>query len=81
MKGNAVSRFRAPPQLSRDRGRYETRVLHVLFGKERWFIEMFYPLFQSRREHSALALGGSAYSDAEVATSETPASLRHRSNR
>jgi hypothetical protein len=64
MKGNAVCRFRAPPQLSRDRGRYETRVLYVLFGKERCFIEMFYPPFQSGREHSALALGGSAYSDA-----------------
>lgn len=53
----------------------------MLFGKERWFIEMFYPLFQSGREHSALALGVSAYSDAEVETSETPAGLRHRSNR
>ena len=53
----------------------------MLFGKERWFIEMFYPLFQSGREDSALALGGSAYSNAQVEASEAPAGLRHRSNR
>lgn len=32
-----------------------------LFGKERWWIEMFYPLFRSRREHSALVPGGKPY--------------------
>jgi hypothetical protein len=51
----------------------------LLFGKERWFIEMFYPLFQSAREHSALALGGSAYSEGRVDASEAPAGLRHPS--
>jgi sterol desaturase/sphingolipid hydroxylase (fatty acid hydroxylase superfamily) len=30
----------------------------LLYGKERWFVEMFYPLLQSRREHSALTPGG-----------------------
>ena len=48
----------------------------LLFGKERWFIEMFYPLFQSGREHSALALGGSAYPEALVDASEARAGLR-----
>ena len=27
------------------------------FGKERWFVEMFYPLVQSRRTRSSLAPG------------------------
>jgi sterol desaturase/sphingolipid hydroxylase (fatty acid hydroxylase superfamily) len=34
-----------------------------LFGKERWFVEMFYPLFSSKREHSALKPNGEIYSD------------------
>lgn len=38
----------------------------LLFGKERWFIEMFYPLFQSRRAHTALARGGRAFAEAET---------------
>ena len=38
----------------------------LVFGKERWFVEMFYPLFHSRREHSALVPGGRAYAEAEV---------------
>ena len=33
----------------------------LLYGKERWFIEMFYPLLQSRRTHSSLAPGGRAH--------------------
>lgn len=32
-----------------------------LFGKERWWVEMFYPLFRSKRNHSALAPGGKPY--------------------
>jgi sterol desaturase/sphingolipid hydroxylase (fatty acid hydroxylase superfamily) len=32
-----------------------------LFGKERWWVEMFYPLFHSKREHSALIPGGRPY--------------------
>ncbi len=42
-----------------------------LFGKERWYVEMFYPLIQSRRAHSALVSGGRAY--AEEQTSSAPA--------
>nr|CBA29370.1 hypothetical protein Csp_A11800 [Curvibacter putative symbiont of Hydra magnipapillata] len=32
----------------------------LIYGKERWFTEMFYPVIQSKREHSALAPGGRA---------------------
>ncbi len=34
-----------------------------LFGKERWWVEMFYPLFHSKREHSALTPGGRPYAE------------------
>ena len=33
------------------------------FGQERWYHQMFYPLLQSPREHSALRFGGSIYVD------------------
>ncbi|MDR3453237.1 MAG: sterol desaturase family protein [Rhodoferax sp.] len=36
-----------------------------LFGKERWFTEMFYPLVNSRREHSALVPNGQIYDEAD----------------
>jgi sterol desaturase/sphingolipid hydroxylase (fatty acid hydroxylase superfamily) len=39
----------------------------LLYGKERWFVEMFYPLLQSRRTRSSLAPGGRAYALEEVA--------------
>jgi sterol desaturase/sphingolipid hydroxylase (fatty acid hydroxylase superfamily) len=42
-----------------------------IYGKERWFTEMFYPLFQSRREHSALRFGARAYAESETATDAT----------
>ncbi len=46
----------------------------LLFGKERWFVEMFYPLLGSRRENSALTRGGRAYAELEVDPSrDTPA--------
>ncbi len=32
-----------------------------LFGKEKWYIELFYPLFQSKRQHSAMVPGGKPY--------------------
>ena len=51
-----------------------------LFGQERWYHQMFFPLLQSEREHSALRFGGGEYaaeetgSDADVpATSTTMA--------
>ena len=44
----------------------------LLFGKERWFVEMFYPLVQSRRRHSALVRGGKAYVDGDVSAAATP---------
>jgi sterol desaturase/sphingolipid hydroxylase (fatty acid hydroxylase superfamily) len=39
-----------------------------LFGKERWFVEMFYPLFSSKRVHSALKPNGEIYSEDSAAT-------------
>ncbi len=33
------------------------------FGQERWYHQMFYPLLQSRREHTALKFGGSIYTE------------------
>lgn len=41
-----------------------------LFGDERWYHQMFYPLFQSKRDHSALKFGGRAYAD-EATTSDS----------
>ena len=38
-----------------------------IFGKERWFTEMFYPLIRSKREHSALTPGGKIYAEEETA--------------
>ncbi|MGJ7511324.1 sterol desaturase family protein [Variovorax sp. GT1P44] len=40
----------------------------LVFGKERWFVEMFYPLLHSKRAHSALVPGGRAYVDSEPGT-------------
>jgi sterol desaturase/sphingolipid hydroxylase (fatty acid hydroxylase superfamily) len=34
-----------------------------LFGAERWWVELFYPVFRSRREHSALVPGGKPYDE------------------
>ena len=45
-----------------------------IYGKERWFVEMFYPLVQSRREHSALTPGGRAWAEEETAM-PAPAAL------
>ena len=32
-----------------------------LFGREDWWVQLFYPLFRSRRRHSALVPGGKPY--------------------
>ena len=45
-----------------------------LFGKERWFVEMFYPLLQSKRRHSALVWGGKAYVEGDAAKTADDAS-------
>ena len=37
-----------------------------IFGKEQWHTEMFYPFFQSKREHSALMFGGKIYDDTDA---------------
>jgi len=43
----------------------------LLFGKERWFVELLYPLLHSRREHSALKPGGQIY-DEEKSRKQQP---------
>ena len=37
-----------------------------LFGQERWQNQMFYPVLQSQREHSALKFGGTVYDEENV---------------
>jgi sterol desaturase/sphingolipid hydroxylase (fatty acid hydroxylase superfamily) len=36
-----------------------------LFGQEHWYHQMFYPLFQSKREYTALKFGGKIYAEDE----------------
>jgi sterol desaturase/sphingolipid hydroxylase (fatty acid hydroxylase superfamily) len=46
--------------------RYPERVGLIddkLFGVERWYHQMFFPLFQSSRDHTALKFGGTVYVD------------------
>ena len=37
-----------------------------LFGQERWYHQMLYPVLQSKREYSALRVGGSIYAGPET---------------
>lgn len=37
-----------------------------LFGKEKWWVEYLYPIFRSKRQHSALTLSGETYIDLEA---------------
>jgi sterol desaturase/sphingolipid hydroxylase (fatty acid hydroxylase superfamily) len=49
--------------------RYPSRVGlqdDLAHGQERWYHEMFYPLLQSRRAHSALRAGGHAFAEAQT---------------
>jgi sterol desaturase/sphingolipid hydroxylase (fatty acid hydroxylase superfamily) len=41
-----------------------------LFGEERWYHQMFYPFFQSSREHTALKFGGTIYVEPEQSVEE-----------
>ena len=50
----------------------------LLHGKERWFVEMFYPLLQSRRARSSLAPGGRDYALEEAAIDMARAALSGR---
>jgi sterol desaturase/sphingolipid hydroxylase (fatty acid hydroxylase superfamily) len=43
-----------------------------IYGHERWYHQMFFPLLQSRREHSALRFGGKAYEE-ETSGPDAPA--------
>jgi len=47
-----------------------------LFGPERWYHQMFYPLLSSKREHSALRPGGVAYEVEADAASERRSTLQ-----
>jgi hypothetical protein len=38
----------------------------LMYGQERWYHQMFYPLLQSGREHSALRFGGRVFAEAET---------------
>ena len=49
-----------------------------LFGQERWYHQMFYPLLQSSREHTALKFGGTIYD--EAARSQPHTSTRSNDN-
>ena len=42
-----------------------------LFGQERWYHQMFFPLFQSSREHTALKFGGTIYQGPESSDATT----------
>jgi len=37
-----------------------------IYGKERWFVEMFYPLVASKREYSALTPNGKIYAEGQT---------------
>ena len=39
-----------------------------VFGQERWYHQMFYPVLQSQREHSALRFGGGEYASQETSS-------------
>jgi sterol desaturase/sphingolipid hydroxylase (fatty acid hydroxylase superfamily) len=43
-----------------------------LFGQERWYHQMFFPLLQSSREHTALKFGGSIYEGPDNVPASTP---------
>ncbi len=43
-----------------------------LFGAERWYHQMFYPVLQSQREHTALKFGGAAYVEPTVQPRSVP---------
>lgn len=42
-----------------------------VFGQERWYHQMFYPVLQSQREHSALRFGGGEYASQETSSDTT----------
>jgi sterol desaturase/sphingolipid hydroxylase (fatty acid hydroxylase superfamily) len=42
----------------------------LVYGKERWFVEMFYPLLQSKRAHSTLVHGARAWVPGDGAAPE-----------
>ena len=51
----------------------------LVYGQERWYHQMFYPLLQSKREHSALRAGGRAYAESET-RSDSPSEANSATN-
>ena len=51
----------------------------LVYGQERWYHQMFYPLLQSKREHSALRAGGRAYAESET-RSDSPSETTAATN-
>ncbi|WP_276598216.1 sterol desaturase family protein [Roseateles koreensis] len=50
-----------------------------LFGKEAWWAELFYPIFRSKRQHTALTPGGKPYDHpTDRAPSQQPAASQVR---
>jgi sterol desaturase/sphingolipid hydroxylase (fatty acid hydroxylase superfamily) len=45
----------------------------LVYGQERWYHQMFYPLLQSSREHSALRRGGRVIAEEETRSDLRPA--------
>ena len=49
-----------------------------LFGAEKWWVELFYPVFRSKRAHSALVPGGKPYDEgAETAPTSSNVTQSH----
>jgi sterol desaturase/sphingolipid hydroxylase (fatty acid hydroxylase superfamily) len=48
----------------------------IAFGQERWYHQMFFPVLQSKREHSALRFGGRAYAEEQTTNDGVPAAAR-----
>ena len=53
----------------------------LVHGQERWYHQMFYPLLQSRREHSVLRFGGRALAEAETQSDATTGARPSTANR
>ena len=53
-----------------------------LFGAEKWWVELFYPVFRSKRAHSALVPGGKPYDESvDAASREITATAAQRTGR
>ncbi len=51
----------------------------LVYGQERWYTQVFYPLLQSRRQHSALCSGGRICAEAQTRQDEALSARRSSS--